>query len=227
MSDMTFPEGFPLSIGEHENPMQIVEDTMFIRACDSGILHVDLYDASMPARDAFRCNGLLPVLVDYANHIIGRTLQLRFDTEYHETIAMDILEAGGESFTDAINAAALRANRPALYNRADSGALLESSMAMRENSGIPLSVSVLMLDMALEASKELSAKHQIDCYGETIDDTLELTPVVNLLQHVNAQPRIAIPPDLPTKIAHSDGIQTPQSILGKHLENVGTQSGKG
>lgn len=222
MEATKFPEGFPLTIGNSENPIQIIEDTLFIRACDHGILSVDLFDANLPARDAFKSDAFLPILGDYANHMIGRTMQLRFNTGYHESIMLDILDqSGGDQITlrDAMSAAALRANRPALYNRSDANALLDSRLDLRQQSGIPLSVTLLMMDLALEASIEYSLKHQQSIYGEEVTDTLDLTPVVNILQHVNAQPRIEIPKNLPTRMAEAEGIKRAEQVIGDHLDS--------
>src|SRR5690554_4440850 len=231
MAETKFPDGFPLTIGNTENPTQIIEDTLFIRACDQGILSVDLFDANLPARDAFKCSGLLPILGDYANHVIGRSLQFRFKTGYHESVMMDILEMSGNdqlTLTEAMKAAALRANRPAFYNKADTHALLDSRLQVRETSGIPLSVSLLMMDLALEASRELSLHYQVSIHGEEMPETLDLTPTVNLLQNVNAQPRIQIPTNLPARIAEEEGTRRAEHIIGDHLNKTANQhSSKG
>lgn len=226
MEAARFPDGFPLTIGDQENPIQIIEDTLFIRACDHGIQSVDLFDANLPARDAFKSAAFLPILGDYANHMIGRTLQLRFNTGYHESIMLEILEqSGGDQVTlrEAMNAAALRANRPALYNQANPKALLDSSLQVRHQAGTPLSVTLLMMDLALEASREYSLKYQVSIYGEEMPETLDLTPVVNVLQQVNAQPRIQIPANLPTRMAEAEGMKRVEQVIGAHLEKSANQ----
>jgi hypothetical protein len=229
MTDLAFPNGFPLTIDGESNPTKTIEDALYIRACDHGILTVDLFDASLSARDAFRCTGLLPVLADYANHIIGRTLYMDFETEYQQSLINEVFEHQPEGvrineISDAVKA---RSNRPALYNKANPYALLESAVAVREEGGTPLSVSLLMMDLALEAAIRESHVYQRQTLGDIIEDTLILTPVVHTLQRINAQPRIDIPPNLPARVEQERQDRSAAQTIGQHYDQANKQQPQG
>ena len=52
MQSTAFVEGFPLSLKAYDNPMEIIENTLFMRACQHGILQVELFDTGLPCQRA-------------------------------------------------------------------------------------------------------------------------------------------------------------------------------
>ena len=183
MQSTAFVEGFPLSLKAYDNPMEIIENTLFMRACQHGILQVELSDTGLPCQRAMKSDALLPILTDYITHNFGRTLQWNFQTGLEEKIMMEFLENhdGEQSIADLLQEVAKKVNRPALFNQANKKALLDARTELRETSGIPLSVTLLMLDLSLEAAIEMSRAYQLEMSGETMDEILDLSPIVRMM----------------------------------------------
>ena len=89
-----------------------------------------------------------------------------------------------------------RVNRPAIYNQSDGKSLLKSKSELREVAGMPLSVTLLMMDMALETAYQMCQSYQQRLIDDPREDVLDLTPVVELLQRMDAQPRVDVPENL-------------------------------
>lgn len=197
---MTFENGFPNALAEHGlKSVQVVEDALLLRAFDQGIQSVAVYEADLTPQQAFRSHRLIPILVDYATHVIGRTLNWSFDSGLQERILMEMLEDSGQTLKlhDMMDMVRNKLSRPALYNQADPDALLDSRTMFRENAGIPVSVSLLMLDLALETTHEISQQYHMNLTGDPQVETLDLTPTCDLLANLNyANPRVEIPKDL-------------------------------
>lgn len=197
---MAFNDGFPNALSSYgTRSIQVVEDALLLRAFDHGIQSVAVYEADLKPQQAFRSFGLMPVLVDYATHVIGRTINWSFDSGLQEKILMEMLEDSSKTMKlhDMMDLVRNKLSRPALYNRADPDALLDSRTAFRENAGIPISVTLLMMDLALETSHELSQQYHLNMTGDPQMETLDLTPTCDLLANLDyANPRVEIPRDL-------------------------------
>lgn len=202
MQTASFSDGFPLSLTGYENPMGIIENVLFMRACQHGILHVSVYESGLTCQRALKADAMIPILTDYITHAFGRTLQWDFQSGLEEKVMLEFLEShdGSQSIVDLMQAVAQKVNRPCLYNRAEPKGLLDARTELRESAGIPLSVTLLMLDLSLESAIEMSRAYQLEMTGDTMEDTLDLTPVVRLLQHMDVQPRIDVPGDLAKRI---------------------------
>lgn len=202
MHATAFVNGFPMSLKGYQNPMEIIENTLFMRACQHGILQVELFDVGLTCQRALKADALLPVLTDYITHSFSRTLQWNFQTGLEDKIMLEFLEnhTGEQSIADLLQEVAKKVNRPAIYNQAYAKGLLDARTELRETAGIPLSVTLLMLDLGLEASIEMSRAYQLEMTGDTMPETLDLTPVVRMLQHMEVQPRVEVPQDLAQRI---------------------------
>lgn len=197
---MAFNDGFPNALSSYgARSIQVVEDALLLRAFDHGIQSVAVYEADLTPQQAFRSYGLMPVLVDYATHVIGRTMNWSFDSGLQERLLMEMLEDSSKSMKlhDMMDLVRNKLSRPALYNRADPDALLDSRTSFRENAGIPISVTLLMMDLALETSHEISQQYHMNMTGDPQAETLDLTPTCDLLANLDyANPRVEIPRDL-------------------------------
>lgn len=219
----SFPTGFPLSLTRYQNPMQVVEDTLFMRACQLGILEIEVFDSDFSAQQGLRANTLMPVLVDYVTHVFGMKLQWEFQSAMQDQVMMEILEQNdqSQSIAELMKTVSERVNRPALYNKAHQGTLLNARTELREASGIPLSVTLMMMDMALETAHEMSMAYQQELIDDPRDEVLDLTPVIRLLQNIDAQPRVYVPEtienDLGTPQPASEALA--ESILANYTQD--------
>lgn len=190
--------GFPLSLNEFQNPVQVIEDTLLMRACQMGILEIEVFDTDFSAQQGLRADGLMPILVDYMTHVFGTKLQWDFDSSLQDQVMVEVLESNdnGLQIQDLMKQVSERVNRPAIYNQSDDKSLLKSKSELREVAGMPLSVTLLMMDMALETAYEMSQSYQQRLIDDPREDVLDLTPVVELLQRMDAQPRVEVPENL-------------------------------
>lgn len=190
--------GFPLSLNKFQNPVQVIEDTLLMRACQLGILEIEVFDTDFSAQQGLRADGLMPILVDYVTHVFGTKLQWDFDSSLQDQVMVEILESNesGLAINELMKQVSERVNRPAIYNQSDEKSLLKSKSELREAAGMPLSVTLLMMDMALETAYEMSQSYQQRLIDDPREDVLDLTPVVELLQRMDAQPRVEVPENL-------------------------------
>lgn len=215
--------GFPISLNRFHNPMQVVEDTLFMRACQLGILDIEVFDTDFSVQQGLRADGLMPILVDYVAHVFGTKLQWNFESSLQDQIMVEILESkeGDLAISDLMQEVSARVNRPALYNRSDSKAILNSKSELREVTGMPFSVTLMMMDMALETAYEMSQSYQQTLINDPREDVLDLTPVVQLLQRMNAQPRVEIPETLNNRVeANATAIdELTETLMNNHSLN--------
>ena len=136
---------------------------------------------------------------------------------------MEFLENhdGEQSIADLLQEVAKKVNRPALFNQANKKALLDARTELRETSGIPLSVTLLMLDLSLEAAIEMSRAYQLEMSGETMDEILDLSPIVRMMQHMEVQPRVEVPGDLAQRVEDAPMISL---TLADEIVNAAQQS---
>jgi hypothetical protein len=212
--------GFPVSVNQFKHPMQVIEDTLFMRACQLGILDIEVFDTDFSAQQGLRSDGLLPILVDYVTHVFGTKLQWDFDSSLQDQVMVEILENNNSelAIADLMREVSTRVNRPALYNQSNDKAVLNSQTQLREVTGMPLSVTLMMMDMALETAYEMSQSYQQKLVDDPREDVLDLTPVVELLQRMDAQPRIEVPETLDhQKLGTSTAIdELTETLLARH-----------
>jgi len=197
-----FPEGFPNPLAK-PGQMQIIEDALILRAHAHGITEVSVNGASVPTLQAFRCNGLLPILTDYLTHSLYRQMNLMFDTELMESLMTERLETmdiSGDNFISQMNQLEKEIQRPLFYNEADDDALLGARTSVSPLATIPASVTLLLMDAAIESAHTLSQNEQLNFHGEPIPDELDLTPVVQSLEAQNVNPRVVVPENLHARV---------------------------
>jgi hypothetical protein len=215
--------GFPISLNQFKNPMQVIEDTLFMRACQLGILEIEVFDTDFSAQQGLRSDGLMPILVDYVTHVYGTKLQWNFDSSLQDQVMVEILENNQTelAIADLMSEVSARVNRPALFNQSNDKALLNSQTQLREVTGMPFSVTLMMMDMALETAYEMSQSYQQKLVDDPREDVLDLTPVVELLQRMDAQPRVEIPETLDEqRLSNSTAIdELTETLLSKHQPN--------
>lgn len=192
-ANLPFPKGYPIHLSP-ETFLETVESMMVTRAADRGILEVAIGDANVPLAGAMRRDILLPVLIDYANFVIQPQADLQFDSALNDELTSRVtedLEASSEPHNDPTIPEKAREmtkqilGRTPLINVGDPKAGLKTRTALNKVSGIPASVTLLMLDTALESAHNLSMKHQQETSGLSEQEILDLTPVANLLASMN------------------------------------------
>lgn len=189
--------------------MALVEHILIDRARGQGIVEVALGDAHLPVEGAMRPDMLLPVLVDYANQVILRHTELRFDSALAEelTSSLAVDQALGENrlplaedLRDADQQAAPLFEQSLLRNITDENAGLKRRTEAQTAATMPVSVNLLILDTALESSIHLSRTHQQATLGQTEASVLDLTPTYDLLAQLNL-PVPVIPTSLHERLA--------------------------
>jgi hypothetical protein len=220
---MGFKDGFPNSLESYgDRAIEVVEDTLLMRAFNHGIQSVSIFEADLTPQQAFRSFGMMPILVDYATHVLGRSLNWSFNSGLQEKVLMDILENSSKSIQmhDMMDLVNNKLSRPALYNRADPDALLDSRTAFRDKASIPVSVTILMMDMALETSHEISQQYHMNMTGDPQMETLDLTPVCDLLAKLDyANPRVEVPKDL---MMRAQAVKSAPTVTETLTEEIGT-----
>lgn len=198
-----FREGFPLGQVQGEQGEQLVEVVVTMSAYNRGILYVEAENATLGAEMAFKCDGLLPVVTDYLNHVLAPAVDWRFKSGLEKELVRQYMDAAdGEtpwSLREISDAVSRAANRPALANVADEQGLTSARTCVREQSGVPLSVTLLMVDLGLEHMHEMSQQYQLNLMGDPVPDTLDLTPTLQYLANMEVDPRATIPQDLKAK----------------------------
>lgn len=205
MTDSTalpFEKGYPINVSAH-NFLNTVESMLVTRASERGIVEVAIQDANVPLTGAMRQDMLLPVLTDYMNFVIHTQADLQFDSAIYDEltagVAADLATADQREPTvddvgkaDDLVGKILR--RTPLINVKDEDAGLLARTRLNDVAGVPLSVTLLMLDTALESAHNLSMQHQQETMGVAESEVLDLTPVCSLLaamnvsQHLNELP---------------------------------------
>lgn len=192
-TDLPFPKGYPIHLSS-DTFLETVEGMMVNRASARGIQEVAIGDANIALAGAMRRDILLPVLIDYANFVIQPQADLQFDSALNDELTAQIeadLEAAGESSESASIPEKAREmvsqvlGRTPLINVDDQSAGLRARTTLNKVSGIPASVTLLMLDTALESAHNLSMKHQQETTGVSEQEVLDLTPVATMLAGMN------------------------------------------
>ncbi|TBW57436.1 hypothetical protein EZI54_07190 [Marinobacter halodurans] len=193
---LKFPDGFPTAGGAARSEL-ITERVAAMRAYGRGIQQVDVSDASLSVEQAFRCDGLLPIVTDYLTHVLSPAMEWRFKSGREEKLVQQYLSSMTSdqpwTLSDLAESVRDQVNRPALYNKKDPRALMDAHTCVRTDSGIPLSVTWLMLDMAIEDIHQMSQEFQIRLSGESAPDTLDLTPTIEMLTNLEVSPRALLP----------------------------------
>lgn len=217
-----FPDGFPVS-GEPGTLLSLLEDVLRQRAMERGITDVALSDAKVPVTGALDRNTLLPVLVDYANHIIFTQTELTFDSEFMDSMVMATMsdpESPEASTMDEARSRALEAQAhtvsevqsPLFYNANSGQAALGYAVRESRTATIPASVSILMMDTALEMAHEASIRGQTSSTGLSSDHTLDLTFVADMLSELNVKDRVVVPRALHNALEKRSSEQTAMPI---------------
>ncbi|OLF81965.1 hypothetical protein AWH63_10525 [Marinobacter sp. C18] len=197
-SGLPFAKGYPINVTAHQF-LETAETMMVSRAASRGILEVAVEDANVPLAGAMRRDLLLPVLIDYTNYVIHPQADLQYDSALNDEliagVAADLASKDNREPTiddvgnaDAMAQSVLR--RTPLINVRDDHAGIGARTEMNSVAGMPLSVSLLMLDTALESAHNLSLKHQQETLGVAEPEVLDLTPVCQLLASMNVSEHI-------------------------------------
>ena len=190
---LPFKKGYPISVTAHQF-LDTVESMMITRASSRGIMEVAVQDANIPLSGAMRRDILLPALIDYTNFVIHPQADLQFDSALNDElvagVAADLAteEEREPTPADVISAGSMVNSvlrRTPLINVSDPYAGIGARTEMNSAAGMPLSVSLLMLDTALESAHNLSLKHQQETLGIAEPSVLDLTPVCNVLASMN------------------------------------------
>lgn len=199
---LPFPNGFPNPLLEHGR-MHIIEDALVLRATEQGIASVSVNGASMSIAQGLRADALMPILTDYLTHTLYRQMNLLFDTDLMETLVTERLETlDGESvsLTGLLDTLERDIQRPLFYNASAEDALLGFKTQVSTLATIPASVSLLLMDAAIESAHTLSQRHQLNLYGQSSAEDLDLTPVVESLEMQNVNPRVVVPANLHARL---------------------------
>lgn len=199
---LPFPNGFPNPLLER-GKVQILEDALILRAHEQGIMSVSVNGASVPATQGLRANSMLPILTDHLTHTIYRQMNLMFDTDLMETLVVERLgeaENTNVSLTELMDDLERDVQRPLFYNAPSEDGLLGYRTKVSTLATIPTSVTVLLMDAAIESAHTLSQRHQLNLYGESHPDDLDLTPVVESLELQNVNPRVVVPENLNARL---------------------------
>lgn len=217
-----FERGYPLH-GSPDHVVGIIESMMLTRAQARGIEFLAIGNANVPVAGAVRRDILLPVLIDYANFVIFPQTELRFDSELNdeltESVASDVAATQDRAVTSKDREAAQEMvdqvlRRTPVINVADEDAGLGVRGHLNRASGTPMSVSLLMLDTALESAHNLSQRHQQDTLGLADESVLDLTPIADLMNAMAVSEAVSgLPQNVQTRLnAILDGTpdRTPQ-----------------
>lgn len=192
-----FAEGFPTPQGGSGALARMVETVAGIRAYQRGIRYLEAQDAMLSVEQGFRCDGLMPVVTDYMTHVLAPTVEWRFRSGMEEELVKRYVESmdseapwGIQQLSEAVRD---QVNRPALVNIEADGALMDARTTVRDEMGTPFSVTLLMLDMAVENMHEFSKAYQRQLFGEELNESLDLTPTFEMLTSMEAHPRAALP----------------------------------
>lgn len=205
-----FPEGFP-DAGYGENLLDLLESVMIQRAMSRGITDVALSDAQIPVDTAMSRDTLLPVLVDYTNHMLFEQSELLFDSQMMDALMVaamnDPENPAVSSFEQAVaDTAAVERHvkssvqSPLFYNRESPQAALGFEVHMAKVRTIPVSVSLLLMDTALESAHQMSIQEQTATDGLSQSHILDLTYVTNYLGRLDVQNRVIAPAALHSRL---------------------------
>lgn len=199
---LPFPNGFPNPLLER-GKMQIIEDALVLRANEQGISSISVNGASMPVAQGLRAEGLMPILTDYLTHTLYRQMNLTFDTDLMETLVTERLanlEDDNVSLAGLLDEVERDIQRPLFYNAEHDDALLGVRTQVSTLATTPASVSVLLMDAAIESAHTLSQRHQLSMHGDVYAEELDLTPVVESLTMQNVNPRVVVPENLHARL---------------------------
>ncbi|EAZ98362.1 hypothetical protein [Marinobacter sp. ELB17] len=199
---LPFPEGFPNPL-LNTGTMQIIEDALILRAHEQGITNICVHGATLPVTQGLRADALMPILTDYLTHTLYRQMNLLFDTDLMESLVVERLESmDPESMTlnGLLETLERDIQRPLFYNAANENALLGFKTQVSTLATIPASVTLLLMDAAIESAHSLSQTHQLNLHGEPTLGDLDLTPVVESLEAQNVNPRVVVPQNLHARL---------------------------
>ena len=194
-----FAQGFPTP-DTAEQGTRLIGSVAAMRAYERGILYVEIEDATLGVETAFSGDGILPVVSDYVTHILTPAIEWRFKSGLETQLVNQYISAMDPDqpwrIQDLAEAVRDQVNRPALVNVASEGGIMDVTTQLRDAPGIPVSVSLLMMDMAIENMQVLSMQYQQQLMGDALMDTLDITPTVNALADMEAHPRAEMPNDV-------------------------------
>lgn len=202
IDSLPFPDGFPNPL-LNPGQMQIIEDALILRANEQGITNICVNGATMPINQGLRADGLMPILTDYLTHTLYRQMNLMFDTDLMETLVVERLEnldPETMSLNGLLDTLERDIQRPLFYNAPASESLLGFKTQVSTLATIPASVTLLLMDAAIESAHSLSQTHQLNLHGEPTIGDLDLTPVVESLAAQNVNPRVAVPQNLHARL---------------------------
>lgn len=190
-----FPKGYPHP-GTANGMVRLVESMLTERARDLGIQEVALGDANLPLDGAFRRDMLLPVLVDYANQVIFRQSELKFESALTDELSTGIAAEHAASedrepteddleVADTVIEPILK--QSLFSNHEDRQAGLQVRTHATDFATMPVSVSLLIMDTALESAYHLSQSHQQNTLGHTEREVLDLSPTYDFLTQLQVE----------------------------------------
>lgn len=202
-SAKAFEKGYPINVSP-ESFMATAEHLLKQRASNRGISEVAVKDANIPMPGAFRRDTLMPILVDYMNFVIHPQSDLKFESAMNDEVTSGVAasmaseqdrEPEVTDIESAGNLVSKHLSTTPLFNAASDEGGLGVESQLREYASTPLSVTLLMLDTALESAHTLSQRYQQSSMGITEAEVLDLTPVCDLLASMNVAEHIQAMPE--------------------------------
>lgn len=185
---------FPISLAEKtKHPMRVLADLLAVRASQQGVKTVRINDAELNVFAGLQADMLMPILTQYANNVLFNNSAMRYSSAWHDTMCLNRLADEGEEFSvEKLLSYQSELTALAFYNVQSEKALAKVETKIRPYAAIPFSVSILFMDLALEKSIQFSRNQDIIQGIEVQYDTLDLTPLNNLLLAMSPheEPRI-------------------------------------
>lgn len=219
-----FEKGFPVADDACQH-LDLLESVLTQRAIARGITDVALSDAQISVDAAMSRTTLLPVLVDYANHMIFQQSELSFDSKMMDDLMVATLndeqtpkaetgEQALEQASDIERHVKTEVQSPLFYNREDANAPLGFRVDTAKIATIPVSVSLLLMDTALESAHQMSVQEQTASDGANQSHILDLTYVTDYLSRLDIQDRVIAPAALHAKLeALAKGHVLPETVF--------------
>lgn len=188
-AEKAFERGYPVNVSM-DSFLSTAENMLRQRGTDREINEVAVKDANIPMTGAFRRDTLMPVLVDYMNFVIHPQSDLKFESALNDELTAGVAasmaseesrEPKAEDVLKADEMVTSHLSSTPLFNTASEQGALGVTSSMRQVASTPLSVTLLMLDTALESAHTLSQRYQQSSLGLAEPDVLDLTPVCELL----------------------------------------------
>ncbi|ONF42472.1 hypothetical protein BTO32_14760 [Marinobacter lutaoensis] len=207
MPEETFENGLERGYPIHVSPDAFIataEQMLRIRAANRGIREVAIKDANVPIAGAFRHDTLMPVMVDYMNAVILPHSELKFESAMNDEVTARVAagmaaeQRREPEVKDVLAASEMvseHLTKTPLYNAESEAGGLGVETRLRTYASTPLSVTLLILDTALESAHTLSMRHQQSSLGIAEPDVLDLTPVCELLSALPVAERLVSIPE--------------------------------